>query len=245
MRRAGSAEAEAREDAGGERACACVCVRVHAQGEEGIDAGGVTREWYTVMAREVFNVNLALFVQVRTLLPTLPLAGATRPPVTLTRSLLCPPLLIFCCRRRRCCCSTSRQVERSTGALRAARRPAGARGRLHLPAQPQQHRAERPRRQPPRLLPVSASSFLPGCALQLPWAVQSWHPRGRRDACDARADRTTAAARLVLPASAHVSSCPQRYRCHPRASCARACVCVRVAAGLWAAWWARRCTTGS
>jgi hypothetical protein len=36
---------------------------LRAQGEEGIDAGGVTREWYTVMAREVFNLNLALFVQ--------------------------------------------------------------------------------------------------------------------------------------------------------------------------------------
>ncbi len=41
--------------------CVCVCVT---QGEEGIDAGGVSREWYTVMAREVFNLNLALFVQV-------------------------------------------------------------------------------------------------------------------------------------------------------------------------------------
>lgn len=38
------------------------------QGEEGIDAGGVTREWYMVMAREVFNPNLALFVQVRVML---------------------------------------------------------------------------------------------------------------------------------------------------------------------------------
>jgi hypothetical protein len=37
----------------------------YSQGEEGIDAGGVTREWYMVMAREVFNPNLALFVQVR------------------------------------------------------------------------------------------------------------------------------------------------------------------------------------
>ncbi len=34
------------------------------QGEEGIDAGGVTREWYQVMAREMFNPNLALFVAV-------------------------------------------------------------------------------------------------------------------------------------------------------------------------------------
>lgn len=36
----------------------------HTQGEEGIDAGGVSREWYAVMAREMFNPNLALFVQV-------------------------------------------------------------------------------------------------------------------------------------------------------------------------------------
>jgi hypothetical protein len=33
-------------------------------GEEGIDAGGVSREWYQVMAREIFNPNLALFIPV-------------------------------------------------------------------------------------------------------------------------------------------------------------------------------------
>lgn len=32
--------------------------------EEGIDAGGVSREWYQVMAREIFNPNLALFIAV-------------------------------------------------------------------------------------------------------------------------------------------------------------------------------------
>jgi len=37
---------------------------VQFQGEEGIDAGGVTREWYTVLAREMFNVENALFVTV-------------------------------------------------------------------------------------------------------------------------------------------------------------------------------------
>ncbi|KAK9785185.1 hypothetical protein WJX73_010540, partial [Symbiochloris irregularis] len=35
---------------------------VHFQGEEGIDAGGVSREWYQVMAREMFNPNFSLFV---------------------------------------------------------------------------------------------------------------------------------------------------------------------------------------
>lgn len=30
-------------------------------GEEGMDAGGLTREWYTVLAREMFNPNYALF----------------------------------------------------------------------------------------------------------------------------------------------------------------------------------------
>lgn len=46
-------------------ACPVVCTRWRgAQGEEGIDAGGVTREWYQVMAREMFNPNLALFVAV-------------------------------------------------------------------------------------------------------------------------------------------------------------------------------------
>lgn len=31
-------------------------------GEEGMDAGGVTREWYAVLAREIFNANYALFI---------------------------------------------------------------------------------------------------------------------------------------------------------------------------------------
>eukprot|EP00891_Asterochloris_glomerata_P006130 jgi/Astpho2/6130/e_gw1.00084.51.1_t len=35
---------------------------VQFQGEEGIDAGGVSREWYQVMAREIFNPNFSLFV---------------------------------------------------------------------------------------------------------------------------------------------------------------------------------------
>jgi len=30
-------------------------------GEEGMDAGGLTREWYSVLAREIFNPNYALF----------------------------------------------------------------------------------------------------------------------------------------------------------------------------------------
>ena len=33
-------------------------------GEEGIDAGGLTREWYQVMAREIFNPGFSLFVNV-------------------------------------------------------------------------------------------------------------------------------------------------------------------------------------
>lgn len=37
--------------------------RLHVQftGEEGIDAGGVTREWYVILARQVFDPNYALF----------------------------------------------------------------------------------------------------------------------------------------------------------------------------------------
>ncbi|KAG5177046.1 hypothetical protein JKP88DRAFT_202624 [Tribonema minus] len=30
-------------------------------GEEGIDAGGLTREWYSILAREIFNADYALF----------------------------------------------------------------------------------------------------------------------------------------------------------------------------------------
>ena len=37
-------------------------VRFH--GEEGVDAGGVTREWFQVMARQMFNPDYALFIPV-------------------------------------------------------------------------------------------------------------------------------------------------------------------------------------
>ncbi|KAH9898730.1 hypothetical protein F4778DRAFT_193863 [Xylariomycetidae sp. FL2044] len=37
-------------------------VRFH--GEEGVDAGGVTREWFQVLARQMFDANYALFVPV-------------------------------------------------------------------------------------------------------------------------------------------------------------------------------------
>ena len=36
-------------------------LQVNFQGEEGIDAGGLTREWYMVLSREIFNPNYALF----------------------------------------------------------------------------------------------------------------------------------------------------------------------------------------
>lgn len=32
-------------------------------GEEGIDQGGLTREWYSLISREMFNENYALFVR--------------------------------------------------------------------------------------------------------------------------------------------------------------------------------------
>lgn len=37
--------------------------RLHVQftGEEGVDAGGVTREWYIILARQIFDANYALF----------------------------------------------------------------------------------------------------------------------------------------------------------------------------------------
>ncbi|KAF2966531.1 hypothetical protein GQX73_g7074 [Xylaria multiplex] len=37
-------------------------IRFH--GEEGVDAGGVTREWFQVLARQMFDANYALFVPV-------------------------------------------------------------------------------------------------------------------------------------------------------------------------------------
>jgi len=38
-------------------------IQVQFQGEEGIDAGGVGKEWYNALAKEIFNPNYALFVQ--------------------------------------------------------------------------------------------------------------------------------------------------------------------------------------
>lgn len=37
-------------------------LRVQFFGEEGVDAGGLTREWYSLLAREMFNPNYALFI---------------------------------------------------------------------------------------------------------------------------------------------------------------------------------------
>lgn len=37
-------------------------IRFH--GEEGVDAGGVTREWFQVMSRQMFNPDYALFIPV-------------------------------------------------------------------------------------------------------------------------------------------------------------------------------------
>ena len=37
-------------------------LRVQFMGEEGIDAGGVAREWYSLLAKEMFNPNYALFI---------------------------------------------------------------------------------------------------------------------------------------------------------------------------------------
>eukprot|EP00927_Polykrikos_kofoidii_P003483 TRINITY_DN11382_c0_g4_i2.p1 TRINITY_DN11382_c0_g4~~TRINITY_DN11382_c0_g4_i2.p1 ORF type:complete len:3793 (+),score=824.17 TRINITY_DN11382_c0_g4_i2:147-11525(+) len=38
-------------------------IQVQFQGEEGIDAGGVAKEWYSALAKDIFNPNYALFVQ--------------------------------------------------------------------------------------------------------------------------------------------------------------------------------------
>ncbi len=37
-------------------------LHVKFQGEEGVDAGGVTREWFSILAKEIFNENYALFI---------------------------------------------------------------------------------------------------------------------------------------------------------------------------------------
>jgi len=37
-------------------------LQVNFYGEEGVDAGGLSREWYVILAREIFNPNYALFM---------------------------------------------------------------------------------------------------------------------------------------------------------------------------------------
>ncbi len=37
-------------------------LHVRFQGEEGVDAGGLTREWFSILAKEIFNENYALFI---------------------------------------------------------------------------------------------------------------------------------------------------------------------------------------
>ena len=36
-------------------------MHVEFNGEEGMDAGGLTREWFTIIAKEIFNRDYALF----------------------------------------------------------------------------------------------------------------------------------------------------------------------------------------
>lgn len=38
-------------------------LHVQFQGEEGVDAGGVTREWYIILARQIFDANYVLFTR--------------------------------------------------------------------------------------------------------------------------------------------------------------------------------------
>jgi hypothetical protein len=38
-------------------------LQVSFYGEEGIDAGGLTREWYSILAREMFNQVILRFCQ--------------------------------------------------------------------------------------------------------------------------------------------------------------------------------------
>ena len=40
------------------------CLNVHFQGEEGIDAGGLTREWYQSLSRVIFDKGALLFTTV-------------------------------------------------------------------------------------------------------------------------------------------------------------------------------------
>ena len=58
-------------------------LQVNFQGEEGIDAGGLTREWYLVLSREIFNPNYALFTP----------ATGNEPPFLLPP---CPVTLLSC-----------------------------------------------------------------------------------------------------------------------------------------------------
>jgi E3 ubiquitin-protein ligase HUWE1 len=36
-------------------------LQVNFSGEEGVDAGGLVREWFGILAKEIFNPNYALF----------------------------------------------------------------------------------------------------------------------------------------------------------------------------------------
>ncbi|EPB67745.1 HECT-domain protein, partial [Ancylostoma ceylanicum] len=40
----------------------CTCLAHGVSGEEGQDAGGLLREWFSVITREIFNPNYALFI---------------------------------------------------------------------------------------------------------------------------------------------------------------------------------------
>lgn len=37
-------------------------LKIEFQGEEGMDVGGLTREWFLSLSKEIFNANYALFI---------------------------------------------------------------------------------------------------------------------------------------------------------------------------------------
>ncbi len=37
-------------------------LNIEFSGEEGMDAGGLTREWFLLLSKEIFNPNYALFI---------------------------------------------------------------------------------------------------------------------------------------------------------------------------------------
>lgn len=76
----------------------CVCVQVVFEGEEGVDAGGVTKEFFQLLSQALFDPSFGAFpLLLCFLLPWLLVVGTLASLKSLLRESLCVSLCVCMC----------------------------------------------------------------------------------------------------------------------------------------------------